>query len=164
MVYPDADKRGRGNKGKAAETVDFSQKRLSQARAVLKHSRALAESRPSSQKPGNFTPDPFVWFTIQARFNQGSFARYVWSRLIELALRLRCHRRFPFCDPRFLLPESFSRGLYRRGWGRLLHINVEASSTPCRRPKRIHPTWKSHEAALRVPIWRFWVAGLRPLP
>ena len=43
MIYPEADKRGRGNKGKAEETSDFSQKRLSQARSILRHSRALAE-------------------------------------------------------------------------------------------------------------------------
>jgi hypothetical protein len=35
MLYPEPDKRGRGNKGKAEETSDFSQKRLAQARAIL---------------------------------------------------------------------------------------------------------------------------------
>jgi hypothetical protein len=44
MIYPEPDKRGRGNKGKAEETSDFSQKRLSQARAVLRHSEALAQN------------------------------------------------------------------------------------------------------------------------
>src|SRR3954454_16949548 len=42
MLYPEAGKRGRGNKGKAEETSDFSQRRLSQARAVLRHSVVLA--------------------------------------------------------------------------------------------------------------------------
>ena len=50
MIYQEADKRGRGNKGKSAETSDFSQKRLSQARAVLRHSRALAEDVLADRK------------------------------------------------------------------------------------------------------------------
>jgi hypothetical protein len=44
MIYPEADKRGRGNKGKAELNSDFSQKRLSQARTVLRHSRKLSEA------------------------------------------------------------------------------------------------------------------------
>jgi hypothetical protein len=43
LIYPDADKRGRGNKGKSSGTADFSATRLKQARTVLRHSRALAE-------------------------------------------------------------------------------------------------------------------------
>ena len=43
MIYPDPDKRGRGNKGKSSETAGFSATRLKQARSVLRHSRALAE-------------------------------------------------------------------------------------------------------------------------
>lgn len=50
MIYPEPDKRGRGNKGKAAETSDFSQKRLSQARSVLRHSQALAEDVIAARK------------------------------------------------------------------------------------------------------------------
>jgi len=42
LLYPEPDKRGRGNKGKAAETADFSQRRLPEARAVLAYSRELA--------------------------------------------------------------------------------------------------------------------------
>jgi hypothetical protein len=41
MIYPDPDKRGRGNKSKALESKDFSVGLLSQCRAVLDHSRAL---------------------------------------------------------------------------------------------------------------------------
>lgn len=43
-VYPEPDKRGRGNKGKASETDGFSQTRLKQARTVLAYSRELALS------------------------------------------------------------------------------------------------------------------------
>jgi hypothetical protein len=43
MLYPEADKRGRGNKGKAAESADFSQRRLREARQVLRYSRELAK-------------------------------------------------------------------------------------------------------------------------
>jgi ParB-like chromosome segregation protein Spo0J len=43
MIYPQPDKRGRGNKGKAEETSGFSQKRLAQARSILRHSQALAD-------------------------------------------------------------------------------------------------------------------------
>jgi hypothetical protein len=42
MLYPEPDKRGRGNKGKAEETSDFTQKRLAQARQVLRHSQPFA--------------------------------------------------------------------------------------------------------------------------
>ena len=42
FAYPEPDKPGRGKKGKAEETSGFSQKRLAQARAVLRHSRPLA--------------------------------------------------------------------------------------------------------------------------
>jgi ParB-like chromosome segregation protein Spo0J len=43
MIYPDTEKGGRGIKGKAEVSSDFSQKRLAQARAVLRHSEALAQ-------------------------------------------------------------------------------------------------------------------------
>jgi hypothetical protein len=46
ILYPEPDKRGRGNKGqtaKLAETADFSRKRLSEARTVLAYSRPLAD-------------------------------------------------------------------------------------------------------------------------
>lgn len=42
MLYPDPDKAGRGKKGKATETVGFSQQRLREARQVLAYSRDLA--------------------------------------------------------------------------------------------------------------------------
>jgi hypothetical protein len=42
MLYPEPDKQGRGNKGKATEAVGFSQQRLREARSVLRHSRELA--------------------------------------------------------------------------------------------------------------------------
>lgn len=42
LLYPEPDKRGRGNKGKAAETADFSQRRLREARTVLAFSREWA--------------------------------------------------------------------------------------------------------------------------
>jgi hypothetical protein len=38
MLYPEPDKRGRGNKGKAAESAGFSQRRLREARQVLRYS------------------------------------------------------------------------------------------------------------------------------
>lgn len=47
MIYPEPEKRGRGNKSEARkglETEPFSKARLSQARSVLHYSRALAES------------------------------------------------------------------------------------------------------------------------
>jgi ParB-like chromosome segregation protein Spo0J len=43
MIYPDGGKGGRGKKGNPAETADFSERRLRDARSVLRHSRALAE-------------------------------------------------------------------------------------------------------------------------
>ena len=46
MIYPEAGKGGRGKKSdaaKAAETSGFSTRRVEQARALLRHSRALAE-------------------------------------------------------------------------------------------------------------------------
>jgi hypothetical protein len=43
FLYPEAEKGGRAKKGKAEETSDFSQKRLAQARAVLRHSVEFAE-------------------------------------------------------------------------------------------------------------------------
>jgi hypothetical protein len=45
MIYPDADKRGRGQKGvaKTEFSSDFSVKRLAQARSVLRYSRPLAD-------------------------------------------------------------------------------------------------------------------------
>lgn len=43
MIYPEPDKRGRGNKGKSEVSSDFSQKRLAQARSVLRYSRPLAQ-------------------------------------------------------------------------------------------------------------------------
>jgi len=42
MIYPEPDKRRRGNKGKAAGASDFSQRRLAQAGTVLRHSRDFA--------------------------------------------------------------------------------------------------------------------------
>jgi hypothetical protein len=42
-LFPDPGKRGRGNKEKYLETKEFSPTRLSQARAVLAHSSALAQ-------------------------------------------------------------------------------------------------------------------------
>jgi hypothetical protein len=42
LLFPDPDKRGRGNKGKSSETDGFSQTRLKLARAVLAYSRELA--------------------------------------------------------------------------------------------------------------------------
>ena len=44
MLYPELDKRGRGNKAKGAETADFSRRRLQEARSVLRHSPKLAAS------------------------------------------------------------------------------------------------------------------------
>ena len=44
ILYPEPDKAGRGNKGKASETDGFSQSRLKAARAVLRHSTDLALS------------------------------------------------------------------------------------------------------------------------
>jgi hypothetical protein len=43
MIYPEPDKPGRGKKGKAEESSGFSQKRLQQARIVLRHSPDLAD-------------------------------------------------------------------------------------------------------------------------
>lgn len=43
LLYPEPDKPGRGNKGKARESTGFSQDRLRQARQVLRYSRELAE-------------------------------------------------------------------------------------------------------------------------
>lgn len=43
MIYPDPEKGGRGKKANSSETKGFSAARLSQARSVLRHSRALAE-------------------------------------------------------------------------------------------------------------------------
>jgi hypothetical protein len=45
FLFPEPDKRGRGNKGKAPEAGDFSRSRLQQARSVLRHSPALASKR-----------------------------------------------------------------------------------------------------------------------
>jgi ParB-like chromosome segregation protein Spo0J len=42
LLFPDPEKGGRGKKGKAAETADFSQKRLREARQVLAYSYHLA--------------------------------------------------------------------------------------------------------------------------
>jgi len=47
MIYPDAEKGGRGKKNEArklTETVKFSYTRLNEARAVLRKSRDLAEA------------------------------------------------------------------------------------------------------------------------
>lgn len=44
MIYPDAEKRGRGNKAKSAATAEFSGRRLRDARTVLRHSHKLAEA------------------------------------------------------------------------------------------------------------------------
>jgi hypothetical protein len=47
MIYPDAEKGGRGKKSEARnleETSKFTYRRLNQARSVLRHSRDLAES------------------------------------------------------------------------------------------------------------------------
>jgi hypothetical protein len=41
MIYPEPDQRGRRHKGKAAETSDFSQKRLARARTIVCHSNQL---------------------------------------------------------------------------------------------------------------------------
>jgi ParB-like nuclease domain len=43
FLYPEPDKRGRGNKGKSTETSGFSQQRLRAARQVLRYSREVAE-------------------------------------------------------------------------------------------------------------------------
>jgi hypothetical protein len=44
MIYPEPEKGGRGRKKeRVEETTTFSEKRLQQARAVLRHSRALAD-------------------------------------------------------------------------------------------------------------------------
>jgi hypothetical protein len=43
MIYPEPGKGGRGNKQSLAENVRVSNSRLTQARAILHHSRALAE-------------------------------------------------------------------------------------------------------------------------
>src|SRR4051794_7976795 len=43
MIYPDGGKGGRGNTGNPAETAAFSERRLRDARALLRHSRAMAE-------------------------------------------------------------------------------------------------------------------------
>ena len=53
IIYPEADQRGRGNKGKAELSSAFSQKRLAQARSVLRHSRALANEVLAGRKPLN---------------------------------------------------------------------------------------------------------------
>jgi hypothetical protein len=42
MLFPEPDKRGRGNKGKSTESVGFSQQRLREARQVLRFSPELA--------------------------------------------------------------------------------------------------------------------------
>jgi hypothetical protein len=42
LLYPEPEKGGRGNKGKALETSGFSRQRLGQARSVLAFSRELA--------------------------------------------------------------------------------------------------------------------------
>lgn len=44
MLYPEPEKGGRGNKKKVGETPGFSDRRLYDARAVLRHSRELAEA------------------------------------------------------------------------------------------------------------------------
>ena len=44
FIYPEPAERGRGHKIKSSETVDFSRTRVKQARTVLHHNRALAES------------------------------------------------------------------------------------------------------------------------
>jgi hypothetical protein len=43
MAYPEPEKGGRGNKGKALETERFSAARLSQARTVLREAPDLAD-------------------------------------------------------------------------------------------------------------------------
>jgi ParB-like chromosome segregation protein Spo0J len=42
LLYPDAEKAGRGKKGKASQTDGFSATRVREARAVLRYSRDLA--------------------------------------------------------------------------------------------------------------------------
>jgi hypothetical protein len=42
MLYPDGGKGGRGKKGNPAISTGFSQRRLEQARQVLRYSRELA--------------------------------------------------------------------------------------------------------------------------
>lgn len=49
MLYPEPEKGGRGKKSKV--TLEFSSQLLSQARAVLVHSRPLAESVLAGVKP-----------------------------------------------------------------------------------------------------------------
>lgn len=55
MIYPKAEKGGRGKKSSAnlAETSGFSQRRLQQSRTVLKHAPDLAHSvlRGSAGRP-----------------------------------------------------------------------------------------------------------------
>lgn len=48
--YPEAEKGGRGKKGKSEETSGFTQKRLSQARQILRHSIELAKTVLSGAK------------------------------------------------------------------------------------------------------------------
>lgn len=43
LIYPEPDKRGRGNKGKSSDSDGFSQTRLREARAVLRFSPELAQ-------------------------------------------------------------------------------------------------------------------------
>jgi hypothetical protein len=50
FMYPDEDEAGRRKKGKAAETAAFSQRRLREARSVLRHSRAKAEAAALNAK------------------------------------------------------------------------------------------------------------------
>ncbi len=44
MLFPEPEKGGRGNKRKGGETPGFSDRRLYDARAVLRYSRELAEA------------------------------------------------------------------------------------------------------------------------
>ena len=44
LLYPEPEKGGRGKKGKATETVGFSQQRLREARSVLAYSPDLADA------------------------------------------------------------------------------------------------------------------------
>lgn len=50
MIYADADKRGRGNKGKAAASAGFSERRLRDARAVLADNRINRRHMTAAQR------------------------------------------------------------------------------------------------------------------
>jgi hypothetical protein len=51
MLFPDPNKRARGNKAKSTESVDFSQQQLREARQVLRHSKALADDVIADRVP-----------------------------------------------------------------------------------------------------------------